>query len=216
MLNLRSEARDTGYSLRDFTGVGIPGQSQPPRSRLIVRCIAKLGDQVLLCKRAEDPRRGCWNTPGGFVDIGETLHSATAREVTEESGAVVGKLRPAFIHRYTALDEYVVTFLAEIESRTDLWDSESADVRLFCPRTVPWKQLAFPSDGDALRTHMSLDSERHNLARVADLLLDSDGRILVRSLGDAVVGALASLSHAQIRDTVRAIFKQREVPLCTG
>lgn len=210
MFDPQSEGSDTGYTLRDFASVGIAGDVPPMRPRLIVRCIASVGNAVLLCKRAQEPRRGFWNAPGGFVDSGETLLSAAVREVTEESGSVVGNLRPAFIHRYPALDEYVITFLAELESRTPLWDRESVDVRLFSPQTVPWAQLAFPSDADALRIHMSAAPERRDLARVAEFLWHGDGRILVRELGNRVIDALACLSHAQILDAIQDIFAQAE------
>jgi ADP-ribose pyrophosphatase YjhB (NUDIX family) len=42
--------------------------------------------RVLLVKRATEPLIGRWSLPGGVVDVGETLASAVAREVTEETG----------------------------------------------------------------------------------------------------------------------------------
>ncbi len=42
--------------------------------------------QVLLIRRADDPYRGCWAFPGGFIDIDEDLDAAVARELREETG----------------------------------------------------------------------------------------------------------------------------------
>jgi mutator protein MutT len=45
--------------------------------------------RVLLIKRAHEPLKGQWSVPGGKVDLGETLETAVAREVLEETGIIV-------------------------------------------------------------------------------------------------------------------------------
>ena len=44
-------------------------------------------DQVLLCKRAIEPRKGYWTLPAGFLENGETVEVGAARETTEEANA---------------------------------------------------------------------------------------------------------------------------------
>jgi 8-oxo-dGTP diphosphatase len=43
-------------------------------------------NQVLLIQRKNDPYKGKWALPGGFVEYGETTEEAVVREVYEETG----------------------------------------------------------------------------------------------------------------------------------
>ena len=46
--------------------------------------------EVLLIRRGQEPWKGCWAFPGGFVDVGESPEDAVARELLEECN-IVGK-----------------------------------------------------------------------------------------------------------------------------
>ena len=42
--------------------------------------------KILLVKRRNEPFKGKWALPGGFVEYGETVEKAVLREVKEETG----------------------------------------------------------------------------------------------------------------------------------
>ena len=55
--------------------------------KVIVGCLPKVGDRILLCKRAIEPRYGKWTLPAGFMENGETSAGGAARETWEEAAA---------------------------------------------------------------------------------------------------------------------------------
>ena len=57
--------------------------------KIIAGCVPIWGDQVLLCKRAIEPRYGWWTLPAGFMENGETTMEAAARETLEEASTQV-------------------------------------------------------------------------------------------------------------------------------
>lgn len=69
-----------------------------PTVDVIIRCQDDSGrDGVVLVQRHHPPLG--WALPGGFVDYGETLEQAAAREVLEETGLQVEELRQ--FHAYS-------------------------------------------------------------------------------------------------------------------
>ena len=66
-----------------------------PRPAVTADCvvITKEEDpQVLLIQRGNEPFKGCWAFPGGFMDMDETTEQCAMRELKEETGLVVDHL----------------------------------------------------------------------------------------------------------------------------
>ena len=64
----------------------------PTTPALTTDCVVFNGKgELLLIKRGNDPFKGSYALPGGFVDVGEEVEAACRRELKEETGVVAGK-----------------------------------------------------------------------------------------------------------------------------
>ncbi|MEW5869279.1 MAG: NUDIX hydrolase [Chloroflexota bacterium] len=57
--------------------------------KVAVAALIEQDGLVLLVRRANDPQRGLWTLPAGFVDAGEDPEQAVVRECLEETGLQV-------------------------------------------------------------------------------------------------------------------------------
>ena len=117
----------------------------------VVGTVPVWGEQVLLCRRAIEPRHGFWTLPAGFMENGETMAEAAMRETDEEACARVRDL-----HLYTLFDlphisQLYVFFRAELIDLEFRAGDESLEVQLFHEHEVPWQELAFPTVGRTLK-----------------------------------------------------------------
>jgi ADP-ribose pyrophosphatase YjhB (NUDIX family) len=122
--------------------------------RLVVGCVPEHAGKILLCKRAIEPRRGYWTVPAGFMENGETLQQAAARETREEALAEVeiGSLL-AVVHVLHA-EQVHVFFRAVLPEPRFGAGVESLEVGLFAPEAIPWHDIAFPSTDFTLHRYL--------------------------------------------------------------
>jgi ADP-ribose pyrophosphatase YjhB (NUDIX family) len=117
----------------------------------VVGTVPIWGAEVLLCKRAIEPRYGFWTLPAGFLELGETSAEGALRETVEESGAQVD-LGPLFsVLDVARVGQVHLFYLATMRSPALDPGSETLEARLFREDEVPWDEIAFRTVRETLR-----------------------------------------------------------------
>lgn len=100
--------------------------------------------RILLVRRGHEPRMGRWAFPSGFVDAGEVLEAAAAREVREETRVEVRI--ETLLGAYSEPGEPVIfiAYAGSIVSGTPVAGDETTAVGLFAADDLP--PLAFAHD----------------------------------------------------------------------
>jgi ADP-ribose pyrophosphatase YjhB (NUDIX family) len=109
----------------------------------VVGTVPVWGDQVLLCKRNIEPRRGKWTLPAGFMELGETTAEGAARETDEEAGAQFSMLPLLTVMNVPRVGQVHLFYRAQLLSDQFLPGYETMEARLFFETDIPWKEIAF-------------------------------------------------------------------------
>jgi ADP-ribose pyrophosphatase YjhB (NUDIX family) len=120
---------------------------------LVLGCVPEWQDKILLCRRAIEPRLGFWTVPAGFMENGETMQQAAARECQEEALATVVVTSLLAVVNVTRANQVHVMFRAKLLKPEFAPGIESLEVRLYTEADIPWSDLAFPSGEFTLRQY---------------------------------------------------------------
>lgn len=107
--------------------------------------------EVLLCRRAIEPRRGYWTLPAGFMELGETTEQGALRETIEEAGARV-ELEGLFsVLNVVRVGQVHFFYRARLLDTRFEPGEESLEARLFGPSDIPWDEMAFRTVRETLQ-----------------------------------------------------------------
>ena len=110
---------------------------------MVVGCIPRWEDKVLLCKRAIEPRYGLWTLPAGFLEFGETAEEGALRETSEEANADVNIDRLFSVYSLPKVGQVYLMFVADLVNLNFEAGKESLEVKLVRKKEIPWEELAF-------------------------------------------------------------------------
>lgn len=122
--------------------------------RVIVGCVPEYEGQILICKRAIEPRRGFWTVPAGFMENGETLQQGAARECQEEALADVEIGSLLAVCHVLGAHQVQVFFRARLRGPSFGAGPESLEAKLVRPEDIPWDDLAFLSNTFTLERYL--------------------------------------------------------------
>ena len=123
-----------------------------------VAAVLEYGEKIILIKRNNEPGKGKFDLPGGFVDPDETAEEATRREIREELNMDLGEL--TYLGSYPNTYEYKgvtyktcdLFFSTRIDTLPTVFDKTEIEALVpMKPSDVPNEQIAFESTKRWLR-----------------------------------------------------------------
>jgi 8-oxo-dGTP diphosphatase len=137
-----------------------------PRPSVTADCVVITKEEdakVLLIQRRDNPYKGCWAFPGGFMEIDETTEQCAIRELEEETGLKLNKLHQ--IGAYSKVDRdprgrtITVAYLIIIDEPLPVTGlDDAANAKWWSLASLP--QLAFDHD-EILTDAISIYKEYH-------------------------------------------------------
>lgn len=123
-----------------------------PRPAVTADCVVFCNDSdglsVLLIERANEPFKGCWAFPGGFMEMDEDAEDCAKRELKEETGLEIRTMRQlgtfADVDRDPRGRTVSIAYYAVIEKSEVNGSDDAAQARWFPVDSIP--PLAFDHD----------------------------------------------------------------------
>jgi len=106
--------------------------------------VATRNGEILLVRRDHEPKMGEWSFPSGFVDAGEVVEEAAAREAWEETGVRVRPDRLLGVFSTPGDPVVFVAYAATCVAGEPTPRHEVQAAAFFAPDRLP--PLAFPHD----------------------------------------------------------------------
>ena len=105
--------------------------------------------RLLLIRRKNDPYKGHYAFPGGFIEVGETAENAARRELKEETGIKADNLRLIGVysdpHRDPRHHTITVAYLVSVYGQTPVAGDDAASAEFV---------------GDATKEHLAFDHDK--------------------------------------------------------
>jgi ADP-ribose pyrophosphatase YjhB (NUDIX family) len=114
--------------------------------KIVVGSVVAHEGQVLMCRRAIEPRRGYWTLPAGFMEHGESAAEGAVREAMEEARAAISIDGLLGVYSIPRIGQVQLMFRARFAGAPAFGvGPESEEVRLYDWDCIPWEAIAFPS-----------------------------------------------------------------------
>ncbi|KKR26184.1 MAG: mutT family protein [Microgenomates group bacterium GW2011_GWC1_39_7] len=113
--------------------------------------------EIMLVRRAKDPKKGYWDIPGGFINPGETAEESTIRELKEELGKTkveleyLGTESDIYEYQGTAYPVLAFVFKAKINTENLYPADDVTQIKFFTPKDLPFDKIAFEGVKRALK-----------------------------------------------------------------
>jgi ADP-ribose pyrophosphatase YjhB (NUDIX family) len=124
--------------------------------KIAVCAIVAIDDQIIMIRRTLPTNCGEWAIPGGFVDRGETVEAAAVREFKEEVLIDINIKRLIGVYSYVDNPVILIVFEGTTTDSAPRCGDEVSEVAMYNCDQIPWGNLAFPANRDALIAYYQL------------------------------------------------------------
>jgi 8-oxo-dGTP diphosphatase len=128
--------------------------------KVAVGLVVSENGRLLLIQRSNDPERGRWSVPAGFVDAGEDPARAAEREALEETGLVVevtGLLDVYARGQPTEGADILIVYFGRVTGGQLQPGDDAAQAGYFAPDALP--ELAFVSTQKIVERWLALGAD---------------------------------------------------------
>ena len=113
--------------------------------------VATIGREAVLLRRAHNPGKGLWTFPGGFVNRGEVVPEAAAREAKEEAGIEVAVDALLGVYSFEGNATVLIVYTGAVTEGVPRALAETTEVKLVAPDAIDFDELAFDTTRAAMR-----------------------------------------------------------------
>jgi ADP-ribose pyrophosphatase YjhB (NUDIX family) len=146
--------------------------------RILVGVFLFCDERLFWIKRGTEPNKGRWTFPGGFLEQGESLQQAAARELEEETGIAKpsADMTPFSMLSLPAINQVYLSFHCRCDEEiAGQVTAEAADWGWYAEGDAPWAGLAYPGvEAQVHKTYFWLREGRFPF-RVGEI---TDGKVL--------------------------------------
>lgn len=151
--------------------------------KIVAGCILEWKCQILLCKRAIEPRSGLWTIPAGFMEKGESVVEAAMRETLEEACATPLEPQLHGIYSLKHISQVYLVYRGTLRDGHASPGKESLEVALYDESQIPWEKIAFPVITATLRQYLEDRASETFRLHSANLIRAEDGTIRISEEG---------------------------------
>ena len=106
--------------------------------KVVAGCLLVWEENILLCKRATEPRSGYWTLPAGFMENYETVEEGALRETMEEAGAESDNIKLFMMCNLPHISQVYMMYQGDLLNCKYKAVPESEEVKLFSQDEIPW------------------------------------------------------------------------------
>ncbi len=118
--------------------------------------VATQGGRAVLVRRAHNPGKGLWTFPGGFVNRGEVVAEAAAREAKEEAGIEVAVEALLGVYSFAGNPTVLIVYTGVVTGGRPRPLAETTEVKLVGRGEIDFTELAFDTTRAAMRDWQGL------------------------------------------------------------